>query len=424
MRRILGVSFEHDRISASVAEVRFGAARHFKSMTAALPADETERAAALTEVLKKWKADYSASGLTAALPLKYFSHHLIDMPAMGRADMRRALEFELEKYLPLPVDEYIFDFAPVAVDQGNKALVFALRRDAVKTLMKAAREADLRILSIRCGAAVSLCGLLEVVGARKKPVNGVFVQMTDEACEMAGLKNSVPLLIKSFSRGIDPGNEIERLLSSYPGQVFFMGPADQSLAERFGARKFQLSIPDAMLSQSQPKHFLNMNFIPEEISAKRADYYPYAVGGLIAATLLLFLLTGVVGHMKDLKALRDVEERRSAIRKQAHGVIEARKKLDLMRNDIKAIDGFVRGCGVVTRSLGELSRTIPDNAWLVNMSIDDKGKIEIEGLGRRTSDLVMALEKSKAFSNVGFSAPVTVKDGEERFSLKMEAEQP
>ena len=45
----------------------------------------------------------------------------------------------------------------------------------------------------------------------------------------------------------------------------------------------------------------------------------------------------------------------------------------------------------------------------------------MEGFSPMTADLIVALEKSKAFKNIAFSAPIISKDKVERFALKMEA---
>ncbi|MBS1127041.1 MAG: Fimbrial assembly protein (PilN) [Nitrospirae bacterium] len=74
------------------------------------------------------------------------------------------------------------------------------------------------------------------------------------------------------------------------------------------------------------------------------------------------------------------------------------------------------------RILNTLSNTLPTDSWLMNLSIDDKGKVEVEGFTKKTANLVVALEKSKAFKNISFSAPIIAKNSEERFALKMEVE--
>ncbi len=74
------------------------------------------------------------------------------------------------------------------------------------------------------------------------------------------------------------------------------------------------------------------------------------------------------------------------------------------------------------RILNTLSKILPTDSWIINLSVDDKGRVEMEGFTKKTAGLVLALEKSKAFKNISFSAPIIAKDSEERFALKMEVE--
>jgi Tfp pilus assembly protein PilN len=68
----------------------------------------------------------------------------------------------------------------------------------------------------------------------------------------------------------------------------------------------------------------------------------------------------------------------------------------------------------------DLSRAVPADTWVINLSVDDKGNIEMEGFSRKTSDLVLALEKAGLFKSIAFAAPIISREGEERFSLKLE----
>ena len=79
---------------------------------------------------------------------------------------------------------------------------------------------------------------------------------------------------------------------------------------------------------------------------------------------------------------------------------------------------------MATRVLKDLTKVVPDNAWIINLVVDEKGLVEIEGFSRKTSDLVTALDKSKLFANIAFTAPILSRDGEERFSLKFEVRKP
>lgn len=420
MRRILGVNFSPGGLHAAVIESRFGMARPVKSEDVVMPEKPEEHAGFITDTFIRWKKEHLPDGVVIGLPLQHFSHHLVDMPAMGRADMKKALLFEMEKYLPLPVEEYIFDFLAMPAEKGRvKALVFSVKRDYVNSVLKPVKEAGMDILSIRCRTLSALAGLLDVAG--EKAINGIFVTITDSSYEIAGLKNSMPAYMKGFMKKIDLSLELERLMVLYPGKVYFTGNIAPSIAEKFNSRKFEISVPNALAGSEVKKTFLNLDFLPEEFARKKKDPYPYIVGGLAAASLVVFLLTGLVAYYKEWSALRTIEERRAALKSKSSGVIEARRKLNLLQNDRKVLMGFAGRSNLATKVLADLSEVLPNNVWLINVSIDDKGKVEIEGFTQKTANLVDAFEKSKAFTKVSFSAPIIAKEGEERFALKMEA---
>jgi len=94
----------------SVADRRLKRITYLRSEGISLPADREEGNKAFSEALQQWKKNYAPSGVVVGLSLQYFTCNLLDMPAIGREDMRKALLFELEKHLPLAVDEYLFDF--------------------------------------------------------------------------------------------------------------------------------------------------------------------------------------------------------------------------------------------------------------------------------------------------------------------------
>jgi Tfp pilus assembly protein PilN len=78
--------------------------------------------------------------------------------------------------------------------------------------------------------------------------------------------------------------------------------------------------------------------------------------------------------------------------------------------------------GEVLQTLDELSRIVPDTAYLSNFRYRDRS-IELQGNAENTSSLVPILERSPVFKNVGFNAPSNRgRDNRETFSLKAEME--
>lgn len=424
MRRIAGVNLKQTSLGGCIADLSFRRMKPVRQEDLPLPADRAERAGALGTSLQRWQKELGPAGalqgVIMGLPLQSFSCQLVDMPSMGRADMRQALLFELEKYLPLPVEEYSFDFLMMPAEQGRtKTAVFALKKESVDELVGQAQEAGLRILAIRSAFLSALRGLAEAEG--EKNLNGLFVQATGDAVEIAALSQGVPVYLKSFSPEADLLSAIERLVVRYPGRIFFSGSDDSFLGNRFALTKVHLRIPHLLVASALKESRYDLNFLNSEVQPGRLlAYYPQAVAGLASCALLFYLLTGLLVYYKDYTALKQVEDQRAAIRSRAAGMLETKKKLDLLGGDRQVLAEFLGRSTVTARVISSLSALAPKEAWLVSLSVDEKGGLELEGFTNRTAALILALEKSHLFRNVSYTAPIITKDGEERFALKLE----
>ncbi|HYQ47512.1 MAG TPA: hypothetical protein VEP69_00475, partial [Thermodesulfovibrionales bacterium] len=131
MPKLLGVDLDSRRLRMAAAELRFRTVRHLKTEEVSLTGEKEERTAALSEAFLQWQKAFAPDGVVLGLPLHYFSCTPIDMPLMARDDLRRALQFELEKHLPLPVDEYEFDFLMAKGQAGFRTLVFSIRKEII-----------------------------------------------------------------------------------------------------------------------------------------------------------------------------------------------------------------------------------------------------------------------------------------------------
>jgi Tfp pilus assembly protein PilN len=424
MQKILGVNIDSGSLGVSLMDSGIRSVKQLKSERTVLPATGDERNSVIAETLAGWQKTYKPAGSVIGLPLQYFSWRTIEMISMKRADMQKALFYELEKYLPLPMDEYIFDFMITGSGKTDpnmvRVLVLSIKREVLDEILKTVKEAGLDVLSVRCSTTDILGGAMEISGEKK--MSGIFLNSSDEAYEIVALQDSMPVFLKRVPKADDIAEEISILSVQYPGRLYITGPLDQSAAGKFNGRKIQVSVPDLLVSSYKKNKNFDLNFIPEEFIKEKKDYYPQIIGGLAAAAIILFLATGTLTYFKDRRALAVVEARISDIESRASGILEAQKKLDLLQSDRSALLDFQNKSNLPIKVLTILSRKMPADAWLVTISVDDKGKVEMEGFSTGTADFVVALEKSKAFKNIMFSAPIITKDKEERFALKMEVE--
>ena len=418
MRRLLGVDIDSRKVRMVVAELRFRTVRHLKSGEVLLAEGEKERFGELAEALHQWKREFSPDGVVIGLPLRYFSCRVIHMPLMAKEDLKRALHFELEQNLPLPVDDYEFDFLLAKGQDGVRTLVFSVKKDIVNALHKTVTDAGMELVSIRSRTIDLLNSVAEF--GNEKGVKGIFINASDNDYEMAAIEDDGVVFMKRLPKNIDLTEELDYALQQFPGKVYASGEFEQLTLERFAPRKGQVYPPYALLSSYARRNKFGLEFLSPELVKKRKDYYPYAVAGFAAAAMGLFLLMGFVTYLKDVYTLNTIESQIRAIQTRASGIIETRKKLDAVQGERRVLVDFLDRSNVAIKAMTKLSRIIPADTWIINLSLDDKGGIELEGFSHKTSDLVLILEKSGFFNSLSFSAPIISREGEERFSLKLE----
>ena len=402
----------------AAAELRFRTVRYLQSGEVLAEEDKKERFGALAEALHEWKKEFSPDGVVIGLPLHYFSCRLIAMPLMAKEDLKRALHFELEQHLPLPVEDYAFDFLMAKGQDGVRTLVFSVKKDIVNALHKAVTDAGMELISIR-SRTIDLLSNMPGLGDERGS-RGIFINASDDDFEMAAIEEEGVVFIKRIPKDRDLAEELDYALQQFPGKVYASGEFEQLTLERFAPQKAQVYPPYALLSSYARKKKFGLEFIPPELVRQKKDYYPYIVAGFASAAVVFLLLTGFVAYLKDLYTLNTIESQIKAIQARASGVIETRKKLDAVQGERRVLVDFLDRSNVAIQAISSLSRTIPADSWIINLSLDDKGGIELEGFSRKTSDLVLILEKSGLFKSLSFSAPIISREGEERFSLKLE----
>ena len=89
---------------------------------------------------------------------------------------------------------------------------------------------------------------------------------------------------------------------------------------------------------------------------------------------------------------------------------------------LRDLAGWKRGGLHLTHLVEELSRLLPDDAFLEALTIDGKSMV-IEGQATSPEGLISRLEASPLLSNVAFAAPVyrNPADAQSHFSIRMEA---
>jgi hypothetical protein len=415
--RVAGVSLENASLEISVVDKKLGIIKPITSEKIALPESEQERTTILKETFQRLKEKYNVKDIVIGMSFNDFLHNIIDMPSLSRADTRNALFYELEKYLPLPPEEYIYDFSAIEkVQKDIKNLVFSIRRDKISGLIDIIRGAGLTLVGIRCS-------FIEAINEFIKSNNikdAVFIHVTSEAYHTILIRSQRPEWFRYILKGKNALAEFERLIGSFTGSVYISGTAEPGISDKLNAKTFALSLPYVLARSVLRKPKISLNFMPEEFLPEKKDYYPYLLGTMAIVAVILFFLSEIYPYYKDSTALSNVEKRLEGIKAKASGFLEARKEMESIYEKKKFLYEFREKRNLNIKVLAELSTILPKDTWLIGISIDERGKIEIEGFSKHAAGIIKPLSKSKLFTKIRFTSPIVLQNNEEKFSVTME----
>lgn len=410
--RAAGLSIEGLTLGVSVIEKRPGLRKVIKTEEIVLPAAEPEKIKAVSELLLRLKKEQGVRAAAFGLGARNFSHHFVQLPVKDRADIERALSFEMEKYLPLPPEEYVWDFHTVISSKsGSTSLVLAVKKERLSWITECMNGTGLRLMGVMCTALEVVNGFLSSGLSRR----GIFVYRAGDAYFIAGIDDSLPRHVKALHDPAQAASEVESLKGEFGESVFAAG-------EFAGAKDFPVSPPELIAASAFKKRGLELDFTPDELKAKKADYYSAAIMAMSAVSVVLFFLTSALAYYKDYGALKDVTARIEAIGASAKGLMEAQKDIEGVEAGRRFLAEFAGRRNISIKALRQLSLTLPEGVWLTGFSADEKGKITIDGYASRAAGIVEPIEKSPLFRKVEFAAPITVEDDMERFFLTMEIE--
>ena len=154
----------------------------------------------------------------------------------------------------------------------------------------------------------------------------------------------------------------------------------------------------------------------KEIASKVAAY-------LLIAFCLLGLGTAAHAYLRLSEAETKVdaasETARASLATLRKRQVERKKRIDIMESTRR--QKLERAPIVVVWE--ELTRVVPDSAWVTNVSIDNEN-VSFSGFAQSASGLIAGLEASRLFKDPVFAGSVTRDAGgnQERFNIKMKLE--
>jgi Tfp pilus assembly protein PilN len=432
----VGIVLREERLD--VVAVRRGLRGRRVVAAFTLPADEAA-GAALRRGLRE--AGVRARGAHVGLPRRAVIAKAVELPPVPGADLRRMVGFELERHLPFPRGEAVFDFELLGAAPGRptRVLLVAVERRVEARVHALLREAGL--VPRHVGIAV------HALARRLAPVSGAgrIVLWTEAGdAELAVVTRGRVVASRGFAlpaeaeaRARALRDEINRTLATLDeadratlADVVAVGPslppgswselpvrADPEPGGRIlaagDASRAALAVALERLGRRRPVASL----LPD---ALRPRPFPWPVAATAALALLALLFAGASPAItfwreRGLLASLDAEVARLAPAVQRAERLAA--DVERARRELLVLRGFEAQSVQVLPLLRELTETLPADVWLTSLTADRTG-VELAGFANAASQLIPLLEASPRLERVEFTSPVTKGRDREQFRLK------
>ncbi|HTN72071.1 MAG TPA: PilN domain-containing protein [Methylomirabilota bacterium] len=379
----------------------------------------------------------------------------IFLPLAAEANLQEVLQYEIERYLPFRREDIYYDFL-LTGKKGDRlgVYLFAIPKRGLSTLLEVLASFGVKPKGIETTTTALANYLLFCSEETFKPAAIIGVQ--DHTLELIGVQSKatgwkqVPELLYSHWLGdlngaqgpsrdlleqcLGPSvtlygwGEVGEIIRSMNGtsldyeDLVAKGKqrlrgaeiAHSSVLPAFGAALRglrEVSLPGNVLSTEMQE-------------TKRGGVVSYVNAALLVLVVLGALAWGLTYPIKDELRLRQLQRENKKLEPSVDAVRRDEEQLQRARKEESFFAQYDQRKGEILRVLDELSKIVPNNAYLSNLRYRN-GALEMQGSAENASTLIPLLERSPVFENVGFNAPSNRgRDNRETFSLKADLESP
>jgi len=447
----VGINIESDRLSIAYLKASLKGLR--LAAHAVYPLEKEDPVREKTEAIRKFVGEFLmknrilSADIFLGIPRDLTILRYIELPIAVKENLRGTLRYEMEKYVPLSVEEIYFDCQIIEEDKEAgklKILLIAVKKELIDPYIDLANHLGAGI----SGIEINSTAIANYLSYKPDTPNGdtfAIVCLGNEYLEL----NLVREKFLNYSRCMEidekevgPHSLILRELrllrkalgqEQGPLEVVFCGTDADSVIELIresedtGLCPVKLSgtgIPSDILAPAYGLALKGIQKLPTDINllpvnlrkkAGRIGYYAmFVLSGLLILSILAWGGGGIL-HRKLVMNRLDSEIKR--LGSEVAAVDRLQAGLKELEDRIDYVNALRRSREPVLNILRDLSREIPESAWVSRITFSDKG-VEIDGYAASASDLISLLEAAPLFKDVAFLSPITKgKDGKEKFRI-------
>jgi len=393
-----------------------------------LPAEQeggsSESPAGLPERLVESLRKAGVGRVRLELPLGRAVIHLLDLPPMKRRDVGRAVPFELERRMPIPLDHFFWAHRVLRADaDGVRVMTAAVRRNLLSPYLDALKEAGIEARSIEFT-------LLRRLASASAKEAALYVEKSGSAFDMVLASGGGIVLARTFEAPFAPEQALAAFAAEARRELKTHGCArlvlcgEEAAADAGALRellpeeiRIETETASGLTPAASPKRH-RLDILPDAYRFRR-DYHNVALAVLAVLLLLVFLAPGLLRDLRDRQALERINHEVEELGGRAEAASGTLREQERLFRAVRTLRPYFNDRLRPFAALEELSRIVPENTWLVNFAMDEKGKIEIDGFSSASAELVGLLEDSPFFAEVELAGPVIMQEPGEHFAIRM-----
>jgi type IV pilus assembly protein PilM len=165
----------------------------------------------VADIIKKLLGDTKNKSrqVVTCLPEDEIVSRLISLPPLKENEIRDALQYEAETFVPFPLDEVSIDYEVVSTDESGRMSVFAIaaRNEVINSYVKLFKMVGLELLALESPAVA----MRRAVNFSLPQVNGIiFVDMGERFSDIISIYKTNIYFTRSMSMG---GDSLTRAIS-------------------------------------------------------------------------------------------------------------------------------------------------------------------------------------------------------------------
>lgn len=409
------------------------------------PAGPEELAPILKDLISSWGLE--ACPVSLAVSSNFGFLQQVSLPSVAAENLAQVVNYELDRFLPLPAEKLYFDFQVLAESEAKIPIVLmAVLREPVERCLQLLREATLRPMSLELGPLSAANAFVILAGGM--PASWLVLHLESDSFELGHIQGTTlkslvrgrALAAKTIPREIKGQIEDMRTQGQDPKVLCLYGPgrADQLMGALTAAglefihpSRFSLKglSPEAELGRVLPavgaalrslgKVPLEANLLP----AKERAAISFGGFSFMKVALLVFLglclLWAGSAFIHKRVALYQVNRQIATLTPQARQVEGQLEESRALAKQIESLR-IIGQTPDKLKILKDLTQLIPKNTWLFNFHIS-KQNLDISGMSKSASDLIPLLEKSGWLQKTEFASPIVTDANKlEHFNIKAE----